>query len=80
MGFPCGSNRGIPGRGRPRGSCECAGELIIDRVLQPEAPDLAFNPAVLAPGIEPGHDDLFSDRAGAYAVAQASRLGHRSRQ
>jgi catalase len=49
-----------------------AGELILDRMLAPE-PKLAFNPAVLAPGIEPGDDDLFSDRVGAYAVAQASR-------
>jgi catalase len=49
-----------------------AGELVLVRRLAPE-PKLAFNPAVLAPGIEPGADDLFSDRVGAYAVAQASR-------
>jgi catalase len=54
-----------------------AGELVLDEIVQPEPRDLAFNPAVLAPGIEPGDDDLMSDRAGAYAVAQAERRsGH----
>jgi catalase len=51
-----------------------AGELILDRIIQPEPAQLGFNPAVLAPGIEPGDDELFSDRAGAYAVAQAARV------
>ena len=57
-----------------------AGRLILDQVLQPEPADLAFNPAVLAPGIEPGDDDVFSDRAGAYAVSQTWRLGHGDRR
>jgi catalase len=52
----------------------CAGELVLERIIQPEPTQLGFNPAVLAPGIEPGDDELFSDRAGAYAVAQAARL------
>jgi catalase len=52
-----------------------AGELILARAIVPEPKLLAFNPAVLAPGIEPGDDELFSDRAGAYAVAQALRQG-----
>jgi catalase len=50
-----------------------AGELILDPIIVPEPKGLVFNPAVLAPGIEPGDDELFSDRAGAYSVAQASR-------
>lgn len=49
------------------------GELVLDRTIEPEPRELAFNPAVMAPGIEPPDDGLFSDRAGAYAVAQASR-------
>lgn len=51
-----------------------AGVLVLERIIQPEPKLLGFNPAVLAPGIEPGDDDLFSDRAGAYAVAQAERV------
>jgi catalase len=55
-----------------------AGELVLDRIIEPEPEDLAFNPLLLAPGIEPGPDDIFSDRAGAYAVAHASHAQGRA--
>lgn len=49
-----------------------AGELVLERI-EPTPENLGFNPLLLAPGIEPGSDDIFSDRAGAYAVAHATR-------
>lgn len=55
-----------------------AGELVLDQIIEPEPEDLAFNPLLLAPGIEPGPDDIFSDRAGAYAVAHASHAHGRA--
>ena len=51
-----------------------AGELVLERIIEPTPENLAFNPLLLAPGIEPGSDDIFSDRAGAYAVAHATRV------
>jgi catalase len=51
---------------------------VLDRIIEPEPEDLAFNPLLLAPGIEPGPDDIFSDRAGAYAVAHASHAQGRA--
>ena len=50
-----------------------AGELVLEQIVEPEPENLAFNPLMLAPGIEPGTDDIFADRAGAYAVAHAAR-------
>ena len=51
-----------------------AGTLVLDEQMEREPPELAFNPLVLAPGLEPGGDDLLSDRAGAYAVAHVARV------
>jgi hypothetical protein len=51
-----------------------AGTLVLDEPMEREPPGLAFNPLVLAPGLEPGGDDLLSDRAGAYAVAHVARV------
>jgi catalase len=50
-----------------------AGELALERIIEPEPESLAFNPLLLAPGIEPGTDDIFPDRAGAYAVSHVAR-------
>jgi catalase len=51
-----------------------AGTLTLDQPIEPEPAELAFNPLVLAPGLEPGSDELLSDRAGAYAVAHVARV------
>lgn len=50
-----------------------AGVLVVTDEITPEPRDLAFNPAVLAPGIEMGDDDLSSGRAGAYPLAHLRR-------
>jgi catalase len=51
-----------------------AGTLVLDRMIEPQPSELAFNPLVLAPGLEPGGDELLSDRAGAYAAAHVARV------
>jgi catalase len=50
-----------------------AGTLELHDAIEPQPADLAFNPLVLAPGIEPACDEVLSDRAGAYAVAHVAR-------
>lgn len=49
-----------------------AGDLVVGDVIN-EPPGLGFNPVVLSAGIDPGEDDIFSGRAGAYPLAHLNR-------
>jgi catalase len=53
-----------------------AGRLDLLEALPGDDRNLAFNPIVLAPGIEPSDDDIFAGRRGAYAVSHLRRSPH----
>jgi hypothetical protein len=67
-------------RWRPAGARLIAGRLDLLEALPEDDRDLAFNPVVLAPGIEPSDDDLFAGRRGAYAVSHLRRSPHVARR
>jgi catalase len=73
VGDPAWRHLDDPTRAWPRGAPMIrAGVLEVgDAIDEPRG--LAFNPLVLAPGIEPGDDDIFAGRAGAYPLAHVRR-------
>ncbi len=73
VGDPAWPHLEDPTRRWPRGAPTIRAG-VLDVGEQIDEPDgLAFNPLVLAPGIEPGDDDIFSGRAGAYPLAHVRR-------